>query len=187
PDVSLPSAVRAALEASPRVIIPTTRAELYELAVDCGGTPGVVSYDVDGEEIVEASVVRGRNGIAVNYPEDYMRRRDPDCMRIADDLPTDKPRYRDVFGSEFAPTKQETFDWLAGQDLVVVPFRAGGPKLGYPSLAVVPANAAFFALVLVDLQGWTTVEEIGPFTPRSILYLAPPLRHSHFGGKQVVV
>ncbi|MDQ2624124.1 MAG: DUF4914 family protein [Actinomycetota bacterium] len=187
PEIDVPDALRAALEASPRVIVPATRAELYELSVSCGGTPGVVSYDVDGQSVVEASVVRGKNGIAVNYPEDYMRRRDPDCMRIADDLPTDKPRYRDVFGEAFTETKQDTLDWLASQELVVVPFRAGGPTLGYPSLAVVPANAAFFALVLVDLQGWTTVEEIGPFTPRSILYLAPPLRHSHFGGKQVVV
>jgi len=108
-------------------------------------------------------------------------------MRIADELPTDKPRYREVFGEEFAPTKQDTLDWLASQELVVVPFRAGGPKLGYPSLAIVPSNAAFFALVLVDLQGWASLEEIGPFTPRSILYLAPPMRHTHFGGKQVVV
>ncbi len=187
PDVTLPSAVRAALEASPRLVIPTTRAELYELAVDCGGSPGVVAYDVDGEQVVEASVVRGSNGIAVNYPEDYLRRRDPDCMRIADGLPTDKPRYRDRHGEDFAGVKQETLDWLAGQELVVVPFRAGGPKLGYPSLAVVPTNAAFFALTLVDLQGWVTFEELGPFTPRSILYLAPPFRHTHFEGRQIVV
>lgn len=187
PDIALPAAVRAALEASPRVIVPATRAELFELSVACGGTPGEVTYEVDGERVLEATVVRGRNGIAVNYPEDYMRRRDPDCMRIADNLPTDKPRFRDVFGEEFAATKQDTLDWLAGQELVIVPFRAGGPRLGYPSLAIVPANAAFFALILVDLQGWTTLEEIGPFTPRSILYLAPPMRHTHFAGRQVVV
>jgi len=187
PDVTLPSAVRTALEASPRIIVPTTRAELYELSVDCGGTPGEVAYEFDGQHVTEASVVRGRNGIAVNYPEDYLRRRDPDCMRIADDLPTDKPRFRDRHGVEFAGVKQETLDWLAGQDLVVVPFRAGGPKLGYPSLAIVPANAAFFALTLVDLQGWTTFDELGGFTPRSIVYLAPPFRHTHFDGRQIVV
>src|SRR5690554_1529850 len=187
PHIALPAAVRAALEASPRVIVPATRAELFELSVACGATPGEVTYEVDGEKVLEATVVRGRNGIAVNYPEDYMRRRDPDCMRIADNLPTDKPRYRDVFDEEFAATKQDTLDWLASQELVVVPFRAGGPKLGYPSLAIVPSNAAFFALVLVDLQGWASLEEIGLFTPRSILYLAPPMRHTHFGGKQVVV
>ena len=41
-------------------------------------------YDIHGKVVKEAEVVRCRNGAAVNYPEDYMRRRDPDCMRIAD-------------------------------------------------------------------------------------------------------
>ena len=167
-EVNLPEAVRAALEASPRLIVPESRADLYALALGpAGGPVFTVEYDVDGTTIPEATVTRCRNGIAVNYPEDYMRRRDPDCMRIADDLPTDKPRYRDVFGADFAPVKQKTLDWLGTQELVVVPFKAGGPSFGYPSLAIVPANAAFFALILVDLQGWVTFDEIGPFTPRS--------------------
>ncbi|OJV82168.1 MAG: DUF4914 domain-containing protein [Cellulomonas sp. 73-92] len=187
-EVNLPQAVRAALEASPRLIVPESRADLYALALGpAGGPVFTVEYDVDGTAVPEATVTRCRNGIAVNYPEDYMRRRDPDCMRIADDRPTDKPRYRDVYGADFAPVKQKTLDWLGTQELVVVPFKAGGPSFGYPSLAVVPANAAFFALILVDLQGWVTFEEIGPFTPRSILYLAPPFRHTEFGGRQVVV
>ncbi len=187
-EVTLPPAVRAALDASPRIIVPESRADLYALALGpAGGPVFTVEYDVDGTPVPEATVTRCRNGIAVNYPEDYLRRRDPDCMRIADDLPTDKPRYRDVFGAEFAPVKQKTLDWLGTQELVVVPFKAGGPAFGYPSLAIVPANAAFFALILVDLQGWVTFDEIGPFEPRSILYLAPPFRHTEFHGRQVVV
>jgi hypothetical protein len=188
PELALPPAVRAALEASPSVVIPSSREDLYELALGPEGGPVLeVAYDVDGAPFLEATVTRCRNGVAVNYLEDYMRRRDPDCMHIADDLPTDKPRYRDVFGEEFAPTKQATLDWLATQELVVVPFKAGGPTYGYPSIALVPANAAFFALALVDLQGWVTFEELGPFTPRSILYVAPPFRHTKFDGRQVVV
>jgi len=194
--VHLPPAVRAALDASPRVLVPETRDELYRLALGpVGGPIHEVAYDVETDEgvrrIVEATVTRCRNGIAVNYPEDYMRRRDPDCMRIADDLPTDKPRYRDVFGEEFAPTKAATLEWLGRQELVVVPFKAGGPTYGYPSLALVPVNAAFFAVALADLQGWVTfdqlVEEHGEFAPRSILYVAPPFRHTAFHGRQVVV
>jgi len=186
--VSLPADVRAALDAATDVIVPTSREELYALALGPAGGPTFdVVYDVDGVPVKEADVVRCKNGLAVNYPEDYMRRRDPDCMRIADDLPTDKPRYADVFGQPFAPVKAETLAWLAQQPLVVVPFKAGGPTYGYPSLAIVPANAAFFALTLVDLQGWVTFEEIGPFTPRSILYVAPPFRHTRFDGRQVVV
>jgi len=187
-DVALPAAVRAALEAAPRIVVPESRADLYELALGpAGGPVFTVEYDVDGTRVPEARVVRCRNGVAVNYPEDYMRRRDPDCMRIADDLPTDKPRYTDVYGEPFAPVKQKTLDWLATQELVVIPFKAGGPTYGYPSLAIVPLNSAFFALILADLQGFMTFEEIGPFTPRSIVYCAPPFRHTQFKGRQVVV
>jgi hypothetical protein len=186
--LTLPPDVRAALDACASIVVPATRAELYQLALGPDGGPRFsVEYDVDGVSVAEADVVRCVNGIAVNYPEDYMRRRDPDCMRIADDLPTDKPRYRDVFGDEFAPVKAQTLDWLSGQDLVVVPFKAGGLTYGYPSLAICPVNAAFFALTLVDLQGWVTLDDLGPFTPRSILYVAPPFRHTQFGGRQVVV
>jgi len=187
-NVVLAPEVRAALDASPRVIIPATRAELYQIALGPEGGPLFnVDFDVAGKSVTEATITRCRNGITVNYPEDYLRRRDPGCMHIADDRPTDKTRYRDAFGAEFAPVRQETMDWLGQQELVVVPFKAGGLTYGSPSLAIVPANCAFFALTLVDLQGWVTFDELGDFTPRSILYVAPPFRHTHFAGKQVVV
>ncbi|WP_062296973.1 DUF4914 family protein [Demequina maris] len=180
--------VRAALEAAPSVTIPTTREELYRMSLGPEGGPVFwVDYDVDGEVVTESTVTRCRNGIAVNYPEDYMRRRDPQCMVIADDRPTDKTRFRDRFGHRFDETRAETLTWLSHQDLVVVPFKAGGPVHGSPSIAIVPANSAFFATALVDLQGWVTFEELGEFAPRSILYVAPPFRHTHFDGKQVVV
>lgn len=187
--VILPAEVRAALESAPDVFVPTTRSDLLDLATGAGAPPTFdVVYDVQGRgPVKEADVVRCKNGIVVNYPEDYLRRRDPDCMRIADDLPTDKPRYRDTFGAEFAPVRQETLDWLASQELLVVPFRAGGLTYGTPSLAIVPANAAFFATALVDLQGFVDLAESEPFAPRSIIYVAPPFRHTHFDGRQVVV
>jgi hypothetical protein len=186
--VTLPDDVRAVIDGARSLTVPTSRAELYQLALGPEGGPRFsVDYAVGDRTVTEATVVRCKNGIAVNYPEDYMRRRDPDCMRIGDDLPTDKPRFRDVYGSEFGPTRAETLAWLAEQDLVVVPFKAGGLRYGDPSLAIVPRNASFFTLALVDLQGWTTFEEIGEFTPRAILYVAPPFRHTHFSGRQVVV
>ena len=187
--VILPAEVRAALESAPDVFVPTTRRDLLDRATGAGAPPTFdVVYDVQGRGAVkEADVVRCKNGIVVNYPEDYLRRRDPDCMRIADDLPTDKPRYRDTFGAEFAPVRQETLDWLASQELLVVPFRAGGLTYGTPSLAIVPANAAFFATALVDLQGFVDLAQSEPFAPRSIIYVAPPFRHTHFDGRQVVV
>ena len=186
--VHLAPEVRAALEASPRVVIPETRKELYALCLGPEGGPIFnVDYEANGEIITEATVVRCRNGIAVNYTEDYMRRRDPRCMHIADDRPTDKTRYKDAFGKDFAPVRQETFDWLGTQELVVVPFKSGALTYGSPSLAIVPINAAFFALTVRDLSGWITFEELGEFTPRAILYAAPPFRQSHFNNKQIVV
>lgn len=186
--VALADDIRRVLETAPSVTIPATRADLYTLALGPEGGPEFsVDYDVDGESITEATVTRCRNGLAVNYPEDYMRRRDPQCMVIADSRPTDKTRFADRFGHSFGDTRLDTLAWLARQELVVVPFKAGGPVHGSPSLAIVPANSAFFALALVDLQGWVTFDELGPFEPRSILYVAPPFRHSHFDGKQVVV
>jgi len=186
--VDMPAALRAAIAASPRVVIPATRAELYQLALGPEGGPVFsVDYEANGETVTEATVTRCRNGIAVNYPEDYMRRRDPRCMLIADARPTNKDRYLDRFGETFDRVKQETLDWLATQELVIVPFKAGGLTFGSPSLAVMPLNSAFFALTLVDLQGWVTFDELGAFTPRSILYVAPPFRQTHYEGKQVVV
>lgn len=57
-----------------------------------------MAYYVNGKPMKEADVVRCKNGAVVNYPEDYMRRRDPDCMRIGGELPTDKPRFQEVYG-----------------------------------------------------------------------------------------
>lgn len=187
--ITLPSNVQAALDACKNITVPRSRTELYQISLGPEGGPVFdVVYDIPGKgPVKEADVVRCRNGIAVNYPEDYLRRRDPDCMRIADDLPTDKPRYKDVYGTSFASTKQETLDWLSQQELVVVPFRAGGPQFGYLSLAIVPKNSAFFATALVDLQGFVNIDDVEAFTPRSILYVAPPFRHTHFEGRQVVV
>jgi len=186
--LDLPPYLRACLEKAKSITIPETREELYELSLGPGESDDYkVGFEVPGQGVVdEAEVVRCKNGLSVNYFDDYLRRRDPDCMRIGDDLPSDKPRFKDDYGP-FAPVKQETLDWLAGQDLIVVPFKAGGLVYGSPSLAVVPANCGFFALALVDLQGFCTFEELGAYKPRSILYLAPPFRHSHFNGKQVVV
>lgn len=186
--IQLAPEVRAALDASPRLLMPETREELYQISLGPQGGPVFkVDYDANGTIVTEATVTRCRNGLAVNYPEDYMRRRDPNCMHIADDLPTDKNRYSEKFGKPFAPVRLETLEWLGTQELVVVPFKAGALKFGSPSLAIVPSNAAFFALTVRDLSGWVTFDELGDFTPRSIIYVAPPFRQTHFNNKQMVV
>ena len=120
--------------------------------------------------------------------EDYMRRRDPDCMRIGDDLPTDKPRFKDKYGYEFSQLRAETMDWFSNQQVLLLPFHAGGQFYGYDALMVCPVNASFFALSLANMQGFVSVNDIPDgFKPRAIIYVAPPFRITHFEGKQVVV
>jgi hypothetical protein len=187
---NLPAESLQAFRSSPRVTVAGTFEELFDLA--CGG-PGrdsmEVAYDLpNGGRVIEAMVARVRNGIAVNYTEPYMRRRDPDTMTIADDKPSDKPRFHERFGRPFSGVRQETFDWLSKQELAVLAFQTGWNGIGAESLAVAPINAAFFALGLALLQGMIPLKEIREgFSPEVIIYVAPPFRHTLFGGKQIVV
>ena len=148
-----------------------------------------VVYNIVGKGAVkEAEVVRCKNGTVVNFMEDYMRRRDPNSMVIGDELPSDKPRFKDRFGYEFSKLRQETLDWFSMQRVLLLPFKAGPEPYGYDSLVVCPANAAFFALALANIQGFISIDDIPDgYTPRAIIYVAPPFRHTHFDGKQVVV
>lgn len=188
--LKLPVEAMRVLEASPRVTWAGSAQELVDAAV---GGPGhssyEVRYDVPGRgSVLEATVVRVRNGIVGNYPEPYMRRRDPDCMVVADDRPTDKQTYRDRFKSDFGELRKATFDWLASQELMAFAFTAGQDHMGVDAMVIAPANAGFFALGLALLQGITPREQLGPdFAPRAIIYVAPPFRHTHFNGKQIVV
>ncbi|MDW8343406.1 MAG: DUF4914 family protein [Verrucomicrobiae bacterium] len=185
-----PAEARRIFQAAPRVTVINSATELVELA--CGG-PGSdrfeVAYDVPGRgRVLEAVVVRVRNGVSANYVEPYMRRRDPDCMVIADDQPTEKPTFRQRFGTDFEPVRAQTFEWLAQQELATFGFIAGQLRMGLDAMVVAPANAGFFALGLAMLQGIVPVDELPPhFEPRLIIYVAPPFRHTHFHGKQVVV
>lgn len=175
---------------APSVIVPESRAQVIDLATGNGQSVYEVNYDIEGIGLVkEVTVTKCKNGVAVNYLESYMRRRDPACMVIGDELPTDKTTYKDRYGVDFEPLRQETFDWLAGQDLIVMPFISGDAKHGgYESVLVGPKNAAFFTGGLGDLQGMIPADEIRDgFEPKAVVYLAPVFRHTHFEGKQVVV
>ena len=81
-----------------------TKEELQEMAYGPTHTSRYdVVYPIEGLGTVkEAEVVRCKNGCVVNFMEDYMRRRDPNSMAIGDELPTDKPRFKDRFGYEFS-------------------------------------------------------------------------------------
>ncbi len=186
----IPLSAQEILAACPKYIVASTRQQLFELATrDAVNGVHEVAYDVPGRgRVVEATVCRVKNGIAANYVEPYMRRRDPDCMLIADDLPTDKRRYEEAYGESFEPLRQATFEWLKTQELALFPLIAGAPGMGADALVIAPANAGFFALGLALLQGILDDAAISPdFDPKAVIFVAPPFRHTHFKGKQMVV
>jgi hypothetical protein len=201
--LELPEAVREVLSAAPLVQTPETRLQLLDWAL--GRSSGDTDWTLGNRDdhgqyeavfqaagvgrIVEAVITKARNGLAINFPDPAMRRRDPDAMVIGDHLPTDKPTYEERFGEGFAKTRQQTLDWLKTQELVAMPFYAGTDALGYGSLLVVPRQAAFFAAALADLQGMIprSLVPAGFTVTGGVLFVAPPFRHTHFGGRQVVV
>ena len=190
-DMELTEEVKTLLSEAPSCIFPKSRQDLLALAMQ-GQVDGVteVAYDVPGKgSIVEATVTQCKNALVVNYPDPLMRRRDPDCMVVADDQQTDKARYTDRFGESFDRVRGETLDWLKSQKLIVMAISLGafGPKSGQGGILVAPENAGFFAAGLADLQGLIPADEVPEgFKVRTVIYLAPPFRHTHFDGKQLV-
>jgi hypothetical protein len=185
-----PPDAASVLEGCASLTIGSTTSELEAIA--CGDPKDnyfEVAYDVEGKgRVVEAKVARVRNGICANYMEAYMRRRDPDCMLIADHLPTDKPTYRERFNKEFSPLRDQTLNWLKKQPLIMFGFSAGQSDIGLDSIVIAPANAGFFALGLALLQGIIPYNELpSDFKPKCVIYVAPPFRHTHFSGRQIVV
>ncbi len=183
--------LKQVLNGAEDLIIVEEREELISMAMgDSENGLYEISYDVPGiGDVVEATVAKCKNGVVINYTDPYMRRRDPDCMVVADGGETDKPKFAEVYeGADFQSLRQDTFDWLKKQSLIMLPFMAGDTELGYPALLIAPANAAFFAGGLADLQGFIPKSKIPEgFKPQAVIYLAPPFRHTHFDGKQIVV
>lgn len=195
PDLSLSRSAEQILAEAKSVQLFSTAKELAAAAVPADRVDQrgyfTVGYDVEDRFVPEAKVCRVRNGISANYLEPYMRRRDPNCMVIADDRATDQQTFKSRFGEDFESLRQETFRWLKTQDLACFFFDAGMPGKGLPAVAICPANAAFFAFGLATLQGIVPLERIREmgekYSHSAIIYIAPPFRHTHFDGKQVVV
>ncbi|HAL45801.1 MAG TPA: DUF4914 domain-containing protein [Phycisphaerales bacterium] len=190
--IPLPPHILDLLKKCQSYTVPKNRKNLFELAMG-GKTEGIfeVAYDVPGRgRFVEATVTKCKNGLSINYTEPYMRRRDPHCMVVADNQPTDKNTFAERFGKPFEPVRQETFEWLALQRLVVMPFIPGGVEANAKrgALLIAPDNAGFFIGGLADLQGIISIENLpDDFRVCSLIYLAPTFRHTHFDNKQLVV
>ncbi|MBS3772165.1 MAG: DUF4914 family protein [Bacteroidales bacterium] len=187
--MALPDDVQIVLDGCKSFTTFDTVKQLAHAAIGGGNSSYEVKYEIPGKgEFTEAIVHRVSNGISANYTEAYMRRRDPDSMSIADDLPSDKERFADRFGFNFDTLRKDTIKWLQSQDLAVFFFISGSDDIGSGGIAVAPANAGFFAMGLAMLQGIIPVEEL----PEDLLIetavlVAPTFRHTHLNGKQVVV
>lgn len=190
-NLDIPSQVKDILSSAKSVEMPTSRQEVLQLAMG-GKEQGIfeVSYPVGDKDILEATVTKVRNGLSVNYIDPYMRRRDPNCTYVADDKQTDKVTFVNKFNMPFTQTREETFQWLKGQDLVATLFTLGSmdTNVNRGGILLAPRNAGFFIGGLADLQGMINPLEMPEdFDICSAIYLAPPFRHTHFDGKQVVV
>ena len=100
--LNLPDYILDILSNSKGVIVPKTREDLISLSMGQeGNTSFNVEYEVEGMgTILETTVTKCKNGVSVNYLDDYMRRRDPDSLLIADNKPTDKPTYEKEYGKD---------------------------------------------------------------------------------------
>ncbi|MEF8984781.1 MAG: DUF4914 family protein [Bacteroidales bacterium] len=187
--MALPDDVQIVLDGCKSFTTFDTVKQLAHAAIGGGNSSYEVKYEIPGKgEFTEAIVHRVSNGISANYTEAYMRRRDPDSMSIADDLPSDKERFADRFGFNFDTLRKDTIKWLQSQDLAVFFFISGSDDIGSGGIAVAPANAGFFAMGLAMLQGIIPVEELPEdLSIETAVLVAPTFRHTHLNGKQVVV
>ncbi len=82
----LPDDLKEALSQVRWRYYPETKEQLEELSFGPTHSDKYdITYNIPGRgTFKEAEVVRCKNGPVVNFMEDYMRRRDPDCMRIGD-------------------------------------------------------------------------------------------------------
>jgi len=188
--LKLPEEVIELINSAPRSLFFNSSEEIFKQSM--GGEDNLsydVKYDIPGKgEVTEVRLHHVTNGLSANYTDPYMRRRDPDTMLIGDSQPTDKKRFADEFGYDFSILRSETLDWLKGQEIGIFLCFAGNYPIGAGGIVVTPLNASFFAFGLSLLQKIIPVFDLPPgFTVESVVYVAPPFRHTHFSGRQIVV
>ncbi len=188
--LKLPGEVIELINSAPRSLFFNSSEEIFRQSM--GGKDDLsyeVRYDIPGNgEVTEVKLHRVTNGLSANYTDPYMRRRDPDTMLIGDNQPTDKKRFADEYGYEFSRLRSETFEWLKNQEIGIFLCFAGNYPVGAGGIVVTPLNASFFAFGLSLLQKILSVDDLpAGFFVESVVYVAPPFRHTHFSGRQIVV
>ena len=189
-NLKLPEEVVELINSAPRSLFFNSPEEIFNQSMGGEGNLSYdVKYDIPGQgEVTEVRLHRVTNGLSANYTDPYMRRRDPDTMLIGDSQPTDKKRFADEFGYDFSTLRSDTLEWLKGREIGIFLCFAGNYPIGAGGIVVTPLNASFFAFGLSLLQKIVPVYDLpAGFTVESVVYVAPPFRHTHFGGRQIVV
>ena len=110
-------------------------------------------------------------------------------MFIADEEPTDKPRFKDHFKTDFEPLRRETLEWLKSQPLAMFGFSAGQSDIGVDAIVIAPPKRGVLragaGVAAGDYSPRRRHRRLLPL--RAATHIAPPFRHTHFSGKQVVL
>ncbi len=102
-----------------------------------------------------------------------MRRREPDCMRIADDKPTDQKALSLMCTAKVRQAASGDHGLVQDAGAILMPFNSGGNEYGYGSMLVCPKQCAFFAFALAHLQGFVkALRRPRADKPRAIIYVA---------------
>ena len=129
----VPAEVADLVSRAPSVAVPDSLKDLEDLAVRDADEAGwhQVAYEVPGKgRGVGGDRLPGRTA-SRELPEPYMRRRDPDCMVIGDERPTDKPTYRGPVrqGVRSGARRKRSSGWTA-RTWPCFPFAAGDRRQG---------------------------------------------------------
>jgi hypothetical protein len=189
--IRLPQQAAQIFNDAPDVFMVGGIEELIDLSVRHAGKNGIaeVAYNIPGyRNVAEARVRRRPGGVGVSFPDPAMRSLDPDCTIICDDDPASRAVLVSRFGTDLETIRQDAFAWLSAQELCCMPFLAPDGGKGAEAIAILPANAGFYALGLALLHGMLATNDVPDgFSPRIIFYIVPPLRHTHFDDRQVVI
>ena len=89
--LGIPEDVKRIFSSGHKYVIPNSREELMELSMAGHDDHYDIEFDIPGRgRVKEAWATKVKNGVVVNYTDPYMRKREPNCLFIADDKPTDK-------------------------------------------------------------------------------------------------
>jgi len=195
--LTLPPALSGWLQKHPRVYWARTREDLIGKVLPPHTDSGTVSLEgckqgrSEAQTYPEVTLVRCTNGYSINFLDPNMRKRDSRGLLVGDRLPTNQPRFEEKTGTSFDLLRSETLEWLFNQEINLSLHPLGGffKPTSLTTLLIAPASCAFFSASMADLQGLLTLEELQKTGKRvaTVLYLAPPFRHTHFSGQQMVV